>query len=155
VLYFAYGSNMDGDQMRGSCPRAELRHPSARLDGYELDFRRRSQRWQAGAADIVAREDASLFGCVWELAEEEVAALDAREGVGATPPAYRRLSVTVVAELEAVPVFTYAVVEKSPAAVAPAPEYARLMADSARELGLPSEYQTQLRAKLALLGISF
>jgi gamma-glutamylcyclotransferase (GGCT)/AIG2-like uncharacterized protein YtfP len=154
VLYFAYGSNLDGEQMRESCPGARLRHPSARLDGYELDFRRRSQRWQAGAADIVARAQASVCGCVWELAEEEVAALDVREGVAATPPGYRRLNVTVVAGREAVAVFTYTVVEKSPVALAPTIEYARLMVDGARERGLPLEYQTQLRATLELLGVS-
>ena len=140
--------------MRESCPGAQLIHTSARLDGYELDFRRLSKRWQGGACDIVASAGASVFGCVWALAEEEVAALDEREAVGATPPGYRRLSVPVVAAGEPIAAFTYEVVNKAPAAIAPAPDYARLIVEGARERGLPPEYQTQLIAKLLSLGVS-
>jgi gamma-glutamylcyclotransferase (GGCT)/AIG2-like uncharacterized protein YtfP len=154
VLYFAYGSNMDAGQMRDSCPGARLVHASARLDGYELDFRRLSQRWQAGACDIVMRERASVFGCVWDLPEHELAKLDAREGVGATPPGYRRLHVTLATEHDAVAAFTYTVVNKTATAIAPAPAYAHLIVQGARELGLPPEYQDQLQAKLELLGVS-
>jgi hypothetical protein len=144
VLYFAYASNMDPAQMRASCPSAELVCRSAHLSGYRLDFRRLSRRWQAGVADLVANADADVFGCVWELPEAELAALDHREGVQIG--AYRRTPVALAADGRTITAFTYTVVEKSCAPVAPAARYARLILDSARELGLPLEYQAQLRA---------
>ena len=152
MLYFAYGSLMDLAQLRESCPHAQLRHRSARLDGYELDFRRLSpMRWRGGVADIVPRTNASLFGCIWELSEAELAALDRREGVAVG--AYRRLAVTVTTDGRGIEAETYTVVEKSPAPIPPTADYGRLMLDNARELGLPHNYQAQMQSLLEELGV--
>lgn len=151
VLYFAYGSNVDSAQLRGWCPEARVMCASARLDGYELDFRRLSRRWQAGVADIVPRTDANVFGCVWELPDAELAALDRKEGVWIG--AYRRLTVSLATNYGDVEAFAYTVVKKSPAAIAPASAYAQLILDAARELRLPLGYQTQVKALLHRLGV--
>lgn len=154
MLYFAYGSLMDLAQLRESCPKAQLRHKSARLDGCELDFRRCSpKRWGGGVADIVSRADASVFGCVWELSRAELAALDRREGVHRESPAYRRLTVTVSIDCQEIEAETYTVVEKSPDPIPPTAEYARLMVDSAGEHGLPLDYQAHLKRLLDRLGV--
>jgi cation transport regulator ChaC len=152
MLYFAYGSNMAAAQMRGSCPGAQLMHRSARLDGHQLDFRRMSQRWQGGASDIVACDGAGVFGCVWELPEDDIPRLDRREGVAVG--AYRQVPVTLTADDESIPAFTYTVVEKSPHPVAPTAEYARLMLDGAAELGLPLDYQAHMKRLLDRLGVA-
>jgi cation transport regulator ChaC len=154
VLYFAYGSNMDSAQMRQSCPGAQLAYASARLDGYEFDFRRRSLRWQAGVADIVKQAHASVFGCLWRLPDDEIPALDKREGVNANPPAYRRLTVTVTAEAKPHTALTYAVVNKSPSPIAPSSDYARLVIQSAHTHALPPDYLASLQARLHHLGVT-
>lgn len=143
MLCFAYGSLMDAGQMRKTCPGAQVRHTPARLEGYEIDFRHHSHGWQGGAADIVVREGAAVFGCVWEIPEEEVADLDFREGVGSG--AYRRLNVTVGVDDREVEVVTYEVVAKTATTLAPTAEYAKLMLGAARAGALPLEYQAAVR----------
>ena len=52
-LYFAYGSNINLEQMAVRCPAAQVVGPAV-LDGYELLFRRNRRRyhrafaWQPG-----------------------------------------------------------------------------------------------------------
>lgn len=70
--YFAYGSNMNLDQMEKRCPGAK---PIAQgfLDGYELAFHRRY-------LDIVPREGGVVWGVIWEISKENEIALDFYEG---------------------------------------------------------------------------
>jgi len=51
-LYFAYGSNLDGAQMRRRCPSARL-VGAAILDGYRLGFAGQSAAWGGGVATVV------------------------------------------------------------------------------------------------------
>jgi cation transport regulator ChaC len=150
VLYFAYGSNMDVEEVRSSCPGAELRCTPARLDGYEFDFRRLSQRRQGGASDIVRRANANLFGCVWEIPVAERAALDRREGV---PNAYRPLTVTLSTARGHIRAFTYTAANKAPDPVPPTAEYAQLILNAARERRLPLDYRARLEALMQQLGV--
>lgn len=51
-LYFAYGSNLDGAQMRRRCPSARL-VGAAILDGYRLGFAGQSAALGGGVATVV------------------------------------------------------------------------------------------------------
>ncbi len=75
LRYFAYGSNLDAEQMSERCPssRALFR---ARLDGYRLDFTHLSRRWGGGAADVVLHSGEWVWGVVYALDADEVALLD-------------------------------------------------------------------------------
>jgi AIG2-like family len=141
---------MDLEELRSSCPGAELRYARARLDGYEFDFRRFSERRQGGAADIVRRANANLFGCVWDIPVAERAALDSREGV---PNAYRPLTVTLSTARGDIRAFTYTVAEKEPDPVPPTADYAQLILNAARERNLPHDYRAQLNALIQQLGV--
>lgn len=59
--YFAYGSNLNFDQMAYRCPEATV-VGTAKLDGYELAFRR-------GYLTILPKEGASVEGLIWSVTD--------------------------------------------------------------------------------------
>ena len=146
VRYFAYGSNMSDAQIRARCPSQRF-IGIAQLSGYKLAFTRYSPKRMCGVADIIPAPEASVWGALFEMSEEDLAALDLHEGAHLIPPAYMRVEVRVRAadgiELEAI---TYAVVDKSPVEHVPSAEYLGLILDGAGRWGLPDAYQEVLRA---------
>jgi gamma-glutamylcyclotransferase len=133
TLLFAYGSTMASSQM----PEARFLGP-ARLDGYRLALNRRSIRWQAGALDIVAAPGESVWGALYDLPDDALSALDAREGAGF---AYRKIEVDLTDGRRA---FAYEVIDKQPQELPCSREYAELVLAGARERGLPGEWLSEL-----------
>ena len=72
-LYFAYGSNINLDQMRYRCPDATV-YGQAVLDNYDLRFR------GSGVATVEPKEGACVYGLLWELTDQCEASLDRYEG---------------------------------------------------------------------------
>ena len=72
-LYFAYGSNINLDQMRYRCPDASV-YGQAVLDNSDLRFR------GSGVATVEPREGACVYGLLWELTDKCEASLDRYEG---------------------------------------------------------------------------
>jgi hypothetical protein len=74
-LYFAFGSNLDADQMAQRCPgsRPGFR---ARLLDHRIAFTHPSRRWGGGAADVIAAPGHSVWGLVWELGPGDLDRLD-------------------------------------------------------------------------------
>src|SRR5882762_4531523 len=109
-LYFAYGSNMDLDQIVQRCPSAKFQH-SAVARGYRLGFTRFSKSRECGVADLIAEAGKEVWGAVFEIAASDVARLDRSEGVFLTPPAYRRVPIKVfkLADSKSGDAFTYEV----------------------------------------------
>lgn len=68
-LYFAYGSNINLDQMRYRCPDASV-YGQAVLDNYDLRFR------GSGVATVEPKEGACIYGLLWELTDKCEASLD-------------------------------------------------------------------------------
>lgn len=73
-LYFAYGSNMDEEQMADRCPEARLIE-KARLNGYQFIINTR------GVASIVKQAESFVDGILWEISSRDEVALDRYEGV--------------------------------------------------------------------------
>lgn len=82
-LYFAYGSNMLTARLQAPerCPSARARGV-AELRGYELLWHKKS-RDNSGKCDIVASNvsGAVTFGVLYEISNDERAALDREEGL--------------------------------------------------------------------------
>jgi gamma-glutamylcyclotransferase len=133
TLLFAYGSNMASSEMEAWCPRHRYLGP-ARLDGFRVEFRRRSIRWRGGAADIVPAAGESVWGALYELPDGEFDRLDRKEGEGL---AYRRRAVEVEHNGQQRAAVAYEVIDKEPEEVEPTPEYLELLRAAARERGLP------------------
>ena len=88
-MYFAYGSNINLEQMAYRCPAAKVIGPVT-LEGYELTFRGRTDG--SGVANIEPKEGASVPGLLWRITPQCEIALDRYEG---TPRLYVQQDVTV------------------------------------------------------------
>jgi gamma-glutamylcyclotransferase (GGCT)/AIG2-like uncharacterized protein YtfP len=86
TLYFGYGSNMHGGQMRGRCPNA-VYAGNAALYGWEVVERLH--------ADIDRVDGGVVYGTLWYVNDRDLQTLDRYEG---TPTYYERVYVSVVSE---------------------------------------------------------
>jgi len=119
---------------------------AARLQDHRLAFTRRSIRTGSGVADMVADPGAEIWGALYELPEEEIGALDRKEGVGF---AYARTDVRVHSVTgTAVDAVAYAVLAKEPTEIEPSLEYLQGILTAAVERSLPADYLSSLRALL-------
>ena len=99
TLYFAYGSNLDLEhwvrwcEARGFDPSGLVPWRPAFLPDHELLFRRYSERWGGGVADVGPRIGAAVPGMMFHADAEAMRALDVKEGLG---KAYNRIELTVL-----------------------------------------------------------
>ena len=149
IRYFAYGSNMHGDEMVKAGGRFE-KIGVARLDDYRLAFTRRSKCWGAGVADVVESKRLSVWGVLYSIDEVALSGLDHKEGYkgpDANDNAYVRQWVTVC--LAGGPQFqalTYVVTEKLKDELAPNPEYLERLVSGALQNNLDKDYIAFLQA---------
>ncbi len=152
MLYFAYGSNMQFDQMRERCPSVRF-VCATRLADYRLAFTRFSKNRQCGAADIVPRIGAEVWGAVFQIDETDIGGLDKSEGYRPGRPrienAYERSEIHVDRDGDVqkpFAVWTYKVVTQLDPNPKPSQTYKQLILDGARMWRLPSAYIQQLEA---------
>ena len=84
-LYFAYGSNINLDQMSYRCPAAQVVGPVT-LEGYELLFR------GSGVATIGPKKGGKVHGLLWKITPDCERSLDRYEGY---PYLYGKMPVAV------------------------------------------------------------
>ena len=137
--YFAFGSNLDQDQMRARCPDARLLGV-AELRGYQLAFTIYSPLRKCGCADILPVAGKSVFGLLYELTDDDLARMDEFEG---HPFHYQRLTVDVMLDGKIVAAETYAVGEKKEG-LRPSSEYLALIRNAAERFGFPEAYRDEL-----------
>ena len=77
MLYFAYGSNLNHEQMRIRC-RDSRYIKSIFLEGYKLSFCAASK--DHGVANIVQKKGSKVPGGIWEISESDEKELDIYEG---------------------------------------------------------------------------
>jgi gamma-glutamylcyclotransferase (GGCT)/AIG2-like uncharacterized protein YtfP len=83
---------MDPQTHRRRCPRAKDLG-AVRLPGYRLAFTRYSRNRRGGSADVVPDNSSEVWGVLYEVDGDCMAAMDKVEGV---PHAYRRETVAIV-----------------------------------------------------------
>ncbi len=138
TLYFAFGSNLDAEQMAERCPGSRPLF-RARLPGHRLDFTHLSQRWGGGAADILPAESHEVWGVIYALEPGHLDALDRFEA------GYRRVSLGVHADdAIAHAVTSYQV--RMPGRHAPSRAYLEKMLRWGERWQLPGDYLGALRA---------
>ena len=79
MFYFAYGSNMDWDQMKERCPSARFLG-IAELRDHRFAFTRRSKKRGCGVCDVVSDRGKVVWGVVFEIDDVDIGQLDMEEG---------------------------------------------------------------------------
>jgi gamma-glutamylcyclotransferase (GGCT)/AIG2-like uncharacterized protein YtfP len=144
-LYFAYASNMDAALMARVAPGHRVLGV-AELRERRLAFTRRSLRTGSGVADILAAPGESVWGVLYEIDDEQLAAIDQKEGNGW---AYQRrvLDVQLREDGSQHAAHVYAVITPDAEHVDPSQEYFELILAAAGARGLPEQYVAALSAR--------
>lgn len=128
TLYFAYGSNINLDQMSYRCPDAQVVGP-VMLEGYELLFRR------GGFATIAPKEGETVTGLLWSITPGCEQSLDRYEGY---PRFYDKRMVTVRdGEGRSLSVMAYIMDERFREPMLPSTSYYNGILEGYRQNGLP------------------
>ena len=88
-LYFAYGSNINLNQMAVRCPDAKVVEPAV-LENYELLFRGNGSSF--GVATIAPKEGSQVQGLLWKITPYCEMSLDIYEGY---PRLYEKQAITL------------------------------------------------------------
>ncbi len=129
-LYFAYGSNINLDQMAYRCPDAKVVGPVT-LEDYELLFR------GSGVATIGPKEGSTVHGLLWRITPQCERSLDRYEGY---PHLYGKESVTVKnARGQKFTVMAYMMTERYLIPAIPPEGYYSGIEEGYRQNGLPVE----------------
>lgn len=142
VKYFAYGSNMDSNQMRQRCRTVEVLGAGVLRD-YCLAFTVYSSGWGAGTADIVYEPGQEVWGVAYIVDMQDLDRLDDYEGC---PDHYRRIQLPVeVGGTQYPGVWVYEAVRKAHF-VPPKCKYIDIMRKGALQYGFPPRYLESLSA---------
>lgn len=79
-LYFAYGSNMNHDQITSRCYKPEV-VAIARLSDHVISFFGYSKRWDGGEATLISKPGEDLWGVVYKLSFFDSERLDSWQDV--------------------------------------------------------------------------
>ena len=134
MRYFAYGSNMNWEQMKRRCPSARFVGVGC-LNDHRLAITRKSRRRLCGTADVIEERGSEVWGIVYDIDDAEILILDDFED------GYRRESMTILLAQDGTedPAWIY-IAEKEPCPPPPSAHYKRLMLDGARRWRLPPAY---------------
>ena len=143
TLYFAYGSNLETENMKkwlGRVPPSTI----ARLPDYRLAFNAEGFEPQEIYANIVPQEGSDVWGVVYECEAEDLNKLDEYEDVDSGY--YRRGRVVVVTQAkERLEADVYLACEGRLCADGqPSKRYSMKIISGALEHGLPTDYIRQL-----------
>ena len=143
-LYFAYGSNMSSERLRGRTPSA-ISLGRARLPGYALRWHKLG-RDGSGKCDITPSNASgtAVWGVLYRIDGAERDGLDTVEGLGV---GYDEHTVQVETDTVVREAVTYkARPEKIDAALRPLAWYKAHVLHGATEHGLPDEYVRRIAA---------
>jgi gamma-glutamylcyclotransferase len=149
MLYFAYGSNLNWQQMQGRCPSARFVGVALFAD-HKLAFTRESVNRGCGVADAVRERGWKIWGVVYEIDDLDVGKLDVSEGYrpGREKNSYWRRECLVLLdgdEQRPLTVCSYFGDSQSNPPL-PNSEYKQLIVSGARHWRLPEEYVRDLEA---------
>jgi len=132
MYYFAYGLNLNRQQMAQCCPSSIPRF-SAELPNYKLEFSGWSRQWRGGSISVKHSRGDKVLGGLYEVAETDLARLDKAEDC---PNSYGRLKITVYRDTgEPMEAFTY-IRSRQADEASPSTDYLKIIQQGYREWGL-------------------
>ncbi len=147
MLYFAYGSNMNWQQMQERCRSARF-VGLAKLSDYGLAFTRKSVNRGCGVADVVPEPGKSVWGVVYEIGDLDLGKLDRSEGCrpGREMNSYWRRECMVYLDGDDARPLTVSAYFGDPQETPPLPNeaYKDLIVSGAKHWHLPDDYVQEL-----------
>ena len=142
AIYAAYGSNCDPKQMHERCPHSPAL-TSGWLEGYRLTFGGEDLGWEGAIATVVESPGDRVFVMLYDITDDDVAALDTWEG--ADTGLYRKIRVRT-ATLEGEKLAWLYVLDAYEGGL-PSARYLGVLADAAEAAGAPDDYVAELRRR--------
>jgi len=90
MLYFAYGSNLNWNQMKTERCKGSIYLQPYVLKGYKLLFSNRNRNNVYGYGNIVKNKNSKVPGAVWKITKKNERVLDEYEGVNYNPSHYQK-----------------------------------------------------------------
>ncbi len=143
MLYFAYCTLLDIDEMGKYCPTAK---PTgiARLSGYKVSFATYSQVSSGGGCNLEEVSGEEILGLLYDMSPEALEALDSIAGVD--KGYYKKIDISVRGKDGAeMPAITYVIPEPG-GPFQPSTDYTRPILAGARALRLPPAYIEKLES---------
>jgi cation transport regulator ChaC len=140
--YFAYGSNMSLKQMRSRLGR-EINGEKALLSGFDVVFGKPSHDASWGKINLLKFPGKQVSGIVYQVTEEELAALFTFES------GYNRIPVKVTTE-DGTEIKAVTFISKHHEPYPPLVEYLETILAGAREQALPTDYIDHLNDQAVL-----
>jgi gamma-glutamylcyclotransferase (GGCT)/AIG2-like uncharacterized protein YtfP len=149
MIYFAYGSNLDRQQMAQRCPNAKVIGP-AQLTDHRICFPRKSPVRGCAVASIEPHAGMTVWGLMYEMTADDLKRLDAREGYDPVnlKAANRYDRVEIVIEQmrgEPVKAVTYVALPEDEPGL-PSFDYMKQIIDGAVANSFPDDYVASLKA---------
>ena len=138
-LYFAYGSNMDEDQMEHRCPGARL---LCKITVPDYTFRIDSR----GVASIIPKRGAEVTGLLWEIDKYHIQSLDRFEGIKGGY--YRKVGLPLVIERRTETAIVYLSNYDCDGRYEPRPGYMEKIVRAAKDHGFDEAYIRELETFL-------
>ena len=143
-LYFAYGSNLNHEQMKKRCPHA-LFLDAAELSDMQLTFYGTSKRWGGAPATVKEQTGSAVWGALYELDAHCLKLLDSFEAVATGN--YRRELVTVRdTSRQTLEAYIYLKLEEEKDERKPSEKYMETIIAGAVVSKLPEAYITKLKS---------
>lgn len=138
MLYIAYGSNLNVDQMQGRCPDSYV-FGVADLKGYKLIFKR-------GFLDVVKCKGGSVPIGIWEISKNDEKQLDIYEGY---PRLYKKHYMEIISGGKSLQgMFYYMPDEYAP--MLPSRRYYDIVAQGYSEFGFDISYLQNAFAEIKM-----
>ena len=141
-LYAAYGSNLDPSRMSERCPHSPLRG-TGWLTGWRLTFGGEEHGWDGALVTIVQDSFEQVFVALYDVSDEDMAALDELESYNAG--LYRKTRVRVATMTGSDLAWTY-VLDAYEGGL-PSASSLGILADAAEAADAPADYVAALRAR--------
>jgi gamma-glutamylcyclotransferase (GGCT)/AIG2-like uncharacterized protein YtfP len=145
VLYAAYGSNMDPQQMASRCPHSP-RLGTGWLPGWRITFG--GEGWDGALPTLAEEAGQQVFVALYDVTPKDEAALDQWES--ATTGLYRKVRVRVATGDGEQTAWVYLLNDFEGGI--PSAMTLGIMADAAEAAGAPDDYVAELRSRTCSSG---
>ncbi len=136
ILYFAYGSNLNHEQMKQRCPESEF-VGRAMLKNYKLIYDGYGPHRHGAVANIVPQVGGTVWGGLFELSQNDLKKLDKFEGY---PNVYDRKEVSLENDKNDTVAGVFIYYKKLEAIGLPSQEYQDIIIKGAEQCNLPQDY---------------